>query len=201
MHSVTQKFFLDANNIVENILTSKLNNDLAISNMCAAGDTETNWNSIFKEISFRKARTYFMTNLHKCMQVLFHLFMLYCIVYCIIILWRSHVKRILKGTALRDGSGCGSFNRSKLKSFAKIGPSLYCESPFKTQRHLVLYRNWLLVSYCPTVHTAPVGFLLHRTMIGKCAIKKLGIDSQWWRELFLIIIFHFSIGKPARMLR
>ncbi len=111
--------FLDADNIVENILTSKLNNYLAICNMCAAGDTETNWNSIFKEISFRKARTYFMKNLHKCMQVLFHLFMLYCIVYCIIVLWRSHVKRIFKGTALRDRSGWGSFNRSTLKSQAR----------------------------------------------------------------------------------
>ncbi len=147
--------------------------------MCATGDTETNWNSIFKEISFRKARTYFMKNLHKCMQVLFHLFMLYCIVYCIIILWRSHLKLILKDTALRDGSGWGSFNRSTLKSQERrvsqksVRPPS-CESPLKIRRHLVQYCNLLLVSYFPTVHTATVGFLLHRTRIGKCAMKKLG---------------------------
>jgi hypothetical protein len=45
-------------------------------------------------------------------------------------------------------------------------------------------------------HTAPAApCVLHRTRIGKAAMKKLEIDCQWQNKLFWIVIFHFSIGK------
>jgi hypothetical protein len=45
--------------------------------------------------------------------------------------------------------------------------------------------------------TAPAApFVLHRTRLGKGAMK-FGINCTWRTELFLIVIFHFSIGKAA----
>jgi hypothetical protein len=39
-------------------------------------------------------------------------------------------------------------------------------------------------------------FVLHRTRFGKGAMK-FGINCTWRTELFLIVIFHFPIGKAA----
>jgi hypothetical protein len=48
-------------------------------------------------------------------------------------------------------------------------------------------------------HTAPppAPFVLHRTSIGKGAMKTFRINCQWRSELFLILIFHFSFGQAA----
>jgi hypothetical protein len=47
-------------------------------------------------------------------------------------------------------------------------------------------------------HTAPAApFVLHRTSIGKGAMKTFRINCQWRIELFLIVIFHFTIGKAT----
>jgi hypothetical protein len=45
--------------------------------------------------------------------------------------------------------------------------------------------------------TAPAApFVLHRTRIVKGAME-FGINCTWRTELFLIVIFHFPIGKAA----
>jgi hypothetical protein len=47
-------------------------------------------------------------------------------------------------------------------------------------------------------HTAPTGpVVLHHKRIGKCAIKKFGINCQVRNKNFLIIIFHFSLVKAT----
>ncbi len=47
-------------------------------------------------------------------------------------------------------------------------------------------------------HTAPAeAFGLHYTKIGKGAMKKSGIYSQWRSELHLTVIFILSIGRGA----
>jgi hypothetical protein len=62
----------------------------------------------------------------------------------------------------------------------------------------ISYSSWLFGSEFIKAHTAPVAsFLLHRTRIGKGAMKKFGMDSQRRGELFLIFIFHLSIGKAT----
>jgi hypothetical protein len=47
-----------------------------------------------------------------------------------------------------------------------------------------------------TLHSAqypsPIILLLRHTRIGKGAMKKFGIGSQWQREFFLIVILHFQ---------
>jgi hypothetical protein len=50
-------------------------------------------------------------------------------------------------------------------------------------------------------HTAPAAaFVLHHTKIGKGAVKKLEIYSHWRSKLFLIVIFHLSLGRAAMMI-
>jgi hypothetical protein len=39
--------------------------------------------------------------------------------------------------------------------------------------------------------------VLHRTRIGKYAMKKCNINGQWWNKLFLIVISCFSRVKSA----
>jgi hypothetical protein len=46
--------------------------------------------------------------------------------------------------------------------------------------------------------TAPTAALvLHRTRIGKYAMKKFSINGQWRNKLFLIFIHRFSLVKAA----
>ena len=45
-------------------------------------------------------------------------------------------------------------------------------------------------------HTAPtVPLVLHCTRIGKCSMKKFGINGQLRNKLFLIVIHRFSLVK------
>jgi hypothetical protein len=47
-------------------------------------------------------------------------------------------------------------------------------------------------------HTAPAeALVLHHTKIGKGAMKKLGIYSQWRSYLYLTVIFHLSLGRAS----
>jgi hypothetical protein len=47
-------------------------------------------------------------------------------------------------------------------------------------------------------HTAPAApFVLHRTRIGKGAMRKFTVNCQRWSEHFLKIIFNFSFGKAG----